>query len=93
MIIVGYLLLAAAAGWWGYKVYVSYSSAGGTDFLMPVYDGAMYPPILATVGLYLVLSNRDVVWSIWAYVGLWLGLTVVAWGIIRLMEELGDKPL
>lgn len=90
---IGAVLLAVAAGWFFYKVYVAYTSAGGTDFALPIYDAAMYPPIMATVGLYLVLTLYEVPWSIWIYVAIWLVATLLAVGMLKLMEQLGDKPL
>jgi hypothetical protein len=91
--LIGYALIAIAAGWLLYKVYVSYTSAGGTDFAMPVYDAALYPPILGTAGLYLVMWGAEDAWSIWIYLAIWLVATLLSAGLIRLMEELGDKPL
>jgi hypothetical protein len=91
--IVGYLLILSGAIWFGYKLYLSYSSAGGTDFMLPVYDGAIYPPMLAAFGLYWVLRGLEIEWSYWAYVGLWLGLSVLAGAAIWLSEEIGDRTL
>jgi hypothetical protein len=59
MAFIGFALLGVAVIWYVRKLYVSYTSAGGTDFMMPVYDAALYPPILAAVGLYLVLFKAD----------------------------------
>ncbi len=86
-------MLILAAGWFFYKVYVAYTSAGGTDFAMPIYDAAMYPPIIATIGLYLTLTAQEIEWSVWLYVGTWVGVTLLAVGLLWLMEQLGDKPL
>ncbi len=91
--VIGYILLVIAAGWIGYKMYVSYNSAGGTAFAVPVYDAAIYPPILAAVGLYLVMPSFGIEWSAWAYVGVGLVLIPIVAGGIRLMEEVGDKEL
>lgn len=91
--ILGYVLMVAAAGWFLYKAVVSYNSAGGTDFAVPVFDAAVYPPIMTAVGLYLVLDHYEIGWSKWIYVAIWLGLTAVAVGAIKLAEEIGDKPL
>ena len=93
MIVIGYAMVAIAAGWFLYKVYASYKSAGGTDMMMSVYDGATYPPIIATVGLYLVLPNYEINWSFLIYIGIWLGSTVFAVLAIRIAEEIGDRPL
>jgi len=93
VLIIGYALIVVAAGWFLYKVYIAYTSAGGTDFAMPIYDAAMYPPAMATVGLYLVMRVYEALWSIWIYVGIWVVATLLAVGILWLTEQLGDKPL
>ncbi len=91
--VLGALLLVIAAGYFLYKVYVSYSSAGGTDFELPVNDGAMFPPVMAVAGLYLILNACEIDWAWWVYVAIWLVLTPVAWGVIRLSQEIGDREL
>jgi hypothetical protein len=91
--VIGYPLVVIAAGWFLYKVYLSYTSAGGTQLEMPVYDGAIYPPIMSVAGAYLVLRGYGVDWPVGIYVGLWLGLTLLTAVAIRAAEYLGDKPL
>ena len=93
MNIVGYICIAAALVWLIVKMRVSYNSAGGTAGMMPVYDAAYYPPVLIAFGLYWVLRSFEIHWSIWVFVGIWLGLAALFAGAIRLMEELGDKEL
>jgi len=93
MAVIGFVLIGAAAIWFLYKLYVSYTSAGGTDFMMPVYDAALYPPILNAVGLYLVLWYFEVDWSFWIFASICLGSAVLAAGTIKLAELVGDKPL
>lgn len=93
MITFGYILVGVSVCWFLYKVYLSYKSAGGTDFMVSVYDGALYPPILGVVGLYFVLPTYEITWSIWIYVGIWVGATLLFAGTIRLAEEIGDRPL
>lgn len=93
MALIGFALLGAAVIWYLYKLYVSYTSAGGTDFAMPVYDAALYPPILAAVGLYLVLGHFEVDLHIWIYVAIWFGSAVLVAATIKLAELMGDKPL
>jgi hypothetical protein len=69
VIFFGAALIAVAAGWFFYKVYVAYTSAGGTDFAMPIYDAAMYPPMMLDrarddlfhLDLHRVLGRCDVV--------------------------------
>lgn len=91
--VIGYVLLVVAAGWIAYKMSVSYNSAGGTAFAVPVYDAAIYPPILTAVGLYLVLPSFAIDWSVWIYIAIGLVLVPVVVGAIRLMEEVGDREL
>jgi hypothetical protein len=93
VIFFGAALLAVAAGWFLYKVYVAYTSAGGTDFAMPIYDAAMYPPIMGTAGLYLTLTSLEIAWSIWIYLAIWVAVTLLAAGLLWATEQLGDKPL
>jgi hypothetical protein len=93
MVVLGWVLIAVASGWFAYKMYISYTSAGGTDFAMPVYDAAIYPPILAGVGLYFVLPPLGIQWPFWAFVVIALGLAVLFGVSIRIMEEVGDKEL
>ncbi len=93
MALIGFALLGIALIWFLRKLWVSYTSAGGTDFMMPVFDAALYPPILAAVGLYLVLGYFKVDLSIWVYVAIWFGSTALAAGTIKLAELMGDKPL
>ena len=93
MVLIGFAHLAIAVVWYLRKLYVSYTSAGGTDFMMPVYDAALYPPILAAVGLYLVLGYFEVTLAIWIYVGIWFGSALLAAVTIKLVELVGDKPL
>jgi hypothetical protein len=93
VIVLGYALLGIALIWYLYRLYISFTSAGGTDFMLPVNDAVLYPPIMATLGLFLVLRNREIAWSFWYYAGIWLALAVTFWGTIRLAEELGDREL
>jgi ABC-type spermidine/putrescine transport system permease subunit II len=91
--VIGYVLFVIAAGWIAYKMNVSYNSAGGTAFAVPVYDAAIYPPILTAVGLYLVLPSFGVEWPVWAYIAIGVALVPVIVGGIKLMEEVGDREL
>jgi hypothetical protein len=93
VIFFGAALIAVATGWFFYKVYVAYTSAGGTDFAMPIYDAAMYPPMMLALGLYLTLTALEMTYSIWIYVGIWVVATLLAVGLLWLTEQLGDKPL
>ena len=91
--VIGYVLIVIAIGWIAYKMNVSYNSAGGTAFAVPVYDAAIYPPILIAVGLYLASPSLGIEWPVWIYVAIGLVLIPVVVGAIKLMEEVGDKEL
>jgi hypothetical protein len=90
---VGLVLLVVAAAWIAYKLYVSFTSSGGTAFEVPVYDAAVYPPILSAIGVFCLQYSSQARWPIWGYVLLWLGLTAATAGAIKILEEIGDKPL
>ena len=91
--VLGCVLIAVAVLWFLRKLYISFTSAGGTDFEMPIYDAALYPPVIGVVGLFLVLRTYEIQWSWLAYVGIGVALILVAIGILKLAEELGDRPL
>jgi hypothetical protein len=93
VIIVGYICIGIALVWILIKAYVAYSSAGGTADMSPIFDAALYPPILAAFGLYWVLPSFQIDWGIWIYVLIWLGLTLLVAGLLKVLEELGDRPL
>lgn len=93
MLILGILLIVAAAIWLCFKLYVAYSSVGATDGLVAFYDGAVYPPIMIAVGLFLTLRQLEVGWPWWAYVLVWIGGAAAAVGLMKLLVELGDKEL
>ena len=90
MTAIGYICIVVAAIWILYKVYVSYTSFGGT-IMATVYDAAVFPPPLAAFGLYAVLRLTESGWPIWAYVVLWLGLTAAVAIAIRVAEDIGDR--
>lgn len=92
MVWAGYASIVVAIIWLLVKMYLAYHSAGGINMVV-VYDGAVYPPILATVGLYLILPTFEINLALWMYVVLWVVMCAAAWGTIRLMEVVGDRPL
>ena len=78
--VIGYALIVISIGWIAYKMNVSYNSAGGTAFAVPVYDAAIYPPILTAVGLYLASPSMGIEWPVWIYVAIGLVLIPVIVG-------------
>ena len=93
MLALGIGLIAIAIAWLLYKTILAFNSAGGTDMMLVVYDAAVYPPILATVGVYLLAQSRQLGWPLWSFLILWPVLIAVAAGTIRLSEEIGDRRL
>ena len=90
MTVIAYVCIIVAVVWIIYKVYVSYTSFGGT-VEVTVYDAAIYPPLVGVFGLYWVLHSIGINWAIWIYGTIWLGVTVFAAISIRLAEEIGDR--
>lgn len=93
MTIAGFALCAVGLIWIFYKLSVSYSSAGGTAYQVPVYDAAVYPPILLAVGTFLIARGMHLGWPIWVPILVWVVGTAAVAGSIKLLEELGDRPL
>lgn len=91
MVWAGYAAIAVSVIWVVVKLYMAYHSAGGINVVV-VYDAAVYPPILAAVGLYLVLPSLGIYWAAWVYVVIWAVTCAITAGAIRLMERLGDRP-
>ena len=90
MTVVGYICMIVAVVWIVYKVYLSYTSFGGT-VMVAVYDAAIYPPLLGVFGLYRVLPTYEIDLAIWVYVALWFGVTIFVVIAIRVAEEIGDR--
>lgn len=92
MEVIGLLCIALAAIWILYKLYLAYNSAGGT-VMVAVYDAAIFPPILAVLGLYLTLRAFDINYSLWIYPAICIGIGVLVIIGIKVAEEIGDGPL
>ena len=90
MTLFGYLCSFVAVAWIIYKVYVAYTSFGGTT-MATVYDAAMYAPILGVFGLYWVLKSFAIDFTIWIYLALWVGVATFVALAIRLAENMGDR--
>lgn len=93
MFVAGIICVVVALIWLCFKTYISYTSFGGTAHMIPVYDAAMYPPAMTAFGLFWILRGYEIHWPWWAFLLIWLPLTGLAIGIIRLAEVLGDRPL
>lgn len=54
MVVVGAVIVAFAALYFALKVYLSFTTEGGTIGQVPVLDGAVLPPFFALIGLSMV---------------------------------------
>ena len=89
----GLVLIGVALLIFVFKLHVSYTSHGGTQGMVPVLDGAIFPPPIATFGLSLWLKAAHIsLWGSWlSYVLIWLVTTALAaWAIIAI-GKLGDR--
>ncbi len=93
MIYIGCPVIVIAVIWLFYKMHLSYHSAGGTNLMDPIYDAAVYPPILMAVGLYLVLGALGYDWPYWYYIGIWALAAALFAGLLKGCMAMGDKPL
>jgi hypothetical protein len=91
MIVIGYVLIAGAVAYLLYKLYLAYDSMGGTDMMVAVNDGAMFPPVVGVLGLYILHSSYEISWPAWLYFAVWFGVSVAAFALIKIMVRLGDK--
>lgn len=75
--------------WFGLKLHVSYSSRGGAYGMVPVLDGALFPPVLGWGGLALFdASSGWPGWPWWAYFLAWSISTLLAgWAIVRVGRD------
>ena len=92
MIVLGYALLVIATLYYLFRLRTAFTSAGGTIDVV-TRDAVLFAPIIASLGLFLVLRTYEIHWSPWAYVGVWFGLAAIFWGTILLAQELGDREL
>ena len=90
MTVAGYICMIVALVWIVYKVYLSYTSFGGT-VMVTVYDAAIYAPLLGVFGLYWILPTFEIDLAIWVYAALWFGVTIFVVIAIRVAEEIGDR--
>jgi hypothetical protein len=65
------------------KTYVSYSSSGGQDGGVPLYDGCLAPPYVATLGICACMEAWRIRWPIWAYVLIWFVITILSFLLIN----------
>lgn len=93
MTVLGFILIGIAIVWLFFKIYIAFHSGGGTSMMVPVYDAAVYPPMIGVFGAYWVLRWLEIQWPVWVFIVIWVGVTGLAAGAIRLAEELGDRPL
>jgi hypothetical protein len=93
MTTIGCILIVLAACLFVFKAYVSFTSEGGTLGMVPVLDGAIFPPTLALFGLHLVLPHPlPLKLSDFAiYTGLWMASVFLAGAVIIVVGNLGKR--
>ncbi|MDI3290999.1 hypothetical protein [Polyangium sp. 15x6] len=63
------------------KLHVSKTTKGGTEGMVPIMDGCVFPSIFWTLGL--AALQMGLPW--WTYPLLWIALTVISgWALIRI---------
>jgi len=87
MQVTGYIFVAVAAIYFLFKLYVAYDTRGGEEGMVPVLDGAIFPPLCATAGLYFASSD----WPGWLFGAIWLSTTLVAVSTIFGVSKLRDR--
>jgi len=89
----GLVLIGIALFIFVFKLYVSYTSHGGAQGMVPVLDGAIYPPPIATFGLSLWFKAAHInLWGGWLpYVLIWFVITALAAKAIIAIGNLGEK--
>jgi hypothetical protein len=74
-----------------FKIYVSYDTKGGTIGMVPTLDGAIFPPPLATLGLFMWGFAKRVGAGNWIYFAVWLISTAFAFWAIYYAGKLGER--
>jgi hypothetical protein len=89
--VIGLFLLIASCILFSFKVYVSYASHGGQMGMVPVLDGAIFPPIFFVFGLWAVLVSQGIVWAWWIYLLIWIGTSLFAFWAVVYAGKLGER--
>lgn len=75
----GGLFVAISLALFIMKVGVSYDTEGGSIGMVPVLDGAIFPPVFLTFGVWMCHAfPKRAFWPFWAYLLLWAGATAIA---------------
>ena len=98
MNVFAYILIVLATLMFAFKVYVSYDTEGGVIGMVPVLDGAIFPPAAALIGLAILQRGQTRVPHPSLTLGDWLlgGLSlivpfIIAAFIIVLAGKIGAK--
>jgi hypothetical protein len=88
---VGLLFVAFSLLYLRMKLHVSYTSAGGSIGMVPVLDGAVFPPIGMTFGLVMLRCAQRLGTGDWIYFVFWIVATVLAFWAINHVGNLGER--
>lgn len=73
------------------KLQVSYTTNGGSLGMVPVLDGAVFPPIFATFGLVMFKFAERIGIEEWFYFAFWVIATLLAFWAIGYAGKLGER--
>lgn len=86
LIEIGIAFVAVAVLIFLFKLYVSFDTEGGAIGMVPITDGAIFPPLSAVTGLSFCTK-----WHWYVLVLFWLVATTAAWWLLGLAGDLGEK--
>lgn len=91
--VIGWVFIALAALMFAFKNYVVYDVArcplGGGG--VPTLDALIFPPVFATVGIWMTRASRSDSWRWWMYAVVWLCVLVVACLVFAAVDRCGTR--
>jgi hypothetical protein len=85
-VVFGYILLGMACLHFAFKVFIAFDTKGGEGGV-PMLDAVVFPPVFTLVGLSFV--GLRCAWWFWAI--LWIGSTIVAYGLMEAVTRLAKR--
>lgn len=90
--VIGGVLILTAIIHFAVKICVWRDCARGQGGGAPELDGVIFPPIFITVGISWIDRATEVLrLSAWTYIGIWIGLTALAYGTMVFVERHDSK--
>ena len=86
------IVVVIALLWFGGKMWVSFDSEGGSIGMVPVLDGALFPPFFGWLSVGLIDGKTGWPgWPWWVHLVGWLLTTVLSWWLIGKAGEWGER--